>query len=72
MNQDTSGYKSPDDRPLPKWLTDQRNGLNRYQPEILEMKDDKSLEVSFIITGVVILIIVAFFTIVVLRKKRNM
>jgi hypothetical protein len=72
MDQDTSRYKSPDDRPLPKWLTDQRDGLNQYQPEILEMKDDRSLEVSFIVTGVVILMIVAFFTILVLRKKRNL
>lgn len=71
MNQDTARYKSPDDRPLPKWLTDQRDGLNQYQPEIPEMKDDRSLGTSFIITGAVILIVVAFLTVLILRKKRN-
>ncbi len=71
MDQDSAQYKSLDNRPLPKWLTDQRDGLNQYQPEIKVMKDDRSLGVSFIITGAVILITVAFLTILVLRKKRN-
>lgn len=71
MEQDSLKYKSFEDRPLPKWLTDQRDGLNQYKPEVLEMKEDRSLGVSFIITGAVILIVVAFLTVLVLRKKRN-
>lgn len=71
MNQDTLTYRSPDERPLPKWLTDQRDGLNQYQPEILEMKEDRSLGISFMITGAVILLAVAVLTIYILRKNRK-
>ena len=71
MEQDTITYYSLENRPLPKWLTDQRDGLNKYQPEKLEMKEDKSLNVSFIITGTVILLVVIFLTVYVLRKNRK-
>ena len=71
MGQDTIQYDSLENRPLPKWLTDQRDGLNQYQPEIKVMKDDRSLNISFMITGVVILLAVAFLTIYLLRKNRK-
>jgi len=71
MGQDTTQHDSLENRPLPKWLTDQRDGLNQYQPEIKVMKEDRSLNISFMITGVVILIVVVFLTVLVLRKKRN-
>jgi heme/copper-type cytochrome/quinol oxidase subunit 2 len=71
MEQDTIIYDSLENRPLPKWLTDQRDGLNKYQPETLEMKEDKSLSISFIITGAVILLIVTVLTIYILRKNRK-
>lgn len=71
MEQDTIIYDSLVNRPLPKWLTDQRDGLNKYQPEILVMKEDKSLSISFIITGTIILLVVIFLTIYVLRKNRK-
>ncbi len=71
MKQDTVGYDSMEARPLPKWLTDQRDGLNTYQPEILEMKEDHSLEISIIATGVVILFTVIFLTIFFLRKHKK-
>ena len=71
MDQDTTQTNSAEKRPLPKWLTDQRDGLNQYKPEIIEMKEDKSLGVSFMITGAVILIVVVFLTVLILRKKRN-
>ena len=71
MEQDTVIYDSLENRPLPKWLTDQRDGLNKYQPEILEMKEDKSLEISFAVTGTIILLVVIFFTIYVIRKNRK-
>ena len=70
MDQDTTQNDSLAGRPLPKWLTDQRDGLNQYQPEIKVMKEDKSLNISFMITGTVILIAVVFLTVLVLRKKR--
>jgi heme/copper-type cytochrome/quinol oxidase subunit 2 len=71
MEQDTVKYNYLDNRPLPKWLTDQRDGLNRYQPEILEMKEDRSLGLSFAITGTFILLVVTIVTIYILRKNRK-
>lgn len=71
MDQDTTQNDSTGNRPLPKWLTDQRDGLNQYQPEIKVMKEDKSLNISFMITGVVILIVVFFLTVMIMRRKRK-
>ncbi|MDX1285345.1 MAG: hypothetical protein R3182_10040 [Draconibacterium sp.] len=71
MNQDTVGYDSLEARPLPKWLTDQRDGLNTYQPQEMEMKEDHSLQISLISTGVIILLSVIFLTIYFLRKNKK-
>jgi len=71
MRQDTIVYDSLDVRPLPKWLTDQRDGLNTYQPQQLEMKEDHSLQVSLISTGIVILITIVFLTFFFLRKNKK-
>jgi heme/copper-type cytochrome/quinol oxidase subunit 2 len=71
MQTDTVGYDSLEARPLPKWLTDQRDGLNTYQPEILEMKEDHSLEISIALTGLFIFITVIFLTILILRKNKK-
>ncbi|MFA5587530.1 MAG: hypothetical protein WC987_02070 [Mariniphaga sp.] len=48
---------------MPKWLTDQRDGLNTYQPEIRVMKDDRSLTVSMISTGIFIFLTILVLTI---------
>lgn len=71
MVQDSVKYNSPEDRPLPKWLTDQRDGLNQYQPEILEMKKDNSLGISFAVTGAVILIVVVALTFYIIGKRKK-
>lgn len=71
MQTDTVGFDSLDARPLPKWLTDQRDGLNTYQPEVLEMKEDRSLEISIALTGLFIFITVIFLTILILRKNKK-
>jgi heme/copper-type cytochrome/quinol oxidase subunit 2 len=71
MKQDTVGYDSLEARPLPKWLTNQRDGLNTWQPQEIEMKDDHSLQISFISTGIVILIAVVILTIYFLRKNKR-
>jgi heme/copper-type cytochrome/quinol oxidase subunit 2 len=71
MEQDTVSYDSVAGRPLPKWLTDQRDGVNTYQPVKAEMKDDKSLAISLTVTGIIILLAVAFLTIYILRRKKN-
>lgn len=71
MRQDTVRYDSLDARPLPQWLTDQRDGLNTYQPEKIEMKEDYSLQVSLISTGILIFITIVFLTFYFLRKNKK-
>jgi len=71
MKQDTVGYDSLEPRPLPKWLTDQRDGLNTWQPQKLEMKEDHSLQISLLSTGIVILITVVILTIYFFRKNKR-
>jgi hypothetical protein len=72
MRQDTVSYDSLDARPLPKWLSDQRDGLNTYQPPKLEMKEDHSMQISLISTGIIILISIVFLTVYFLRKNKKM
>lgn len=71
MRQDTIAYDTLDARPLPKWLTDQRDGLNTYQPERLEMREDTTLQVSLISTGIIIILTVIILTIYFLRKNKR-
>ena len=71
MVQDTSAYDTLTQRPLPKWLTDQRDGLNTIQPVKMEMKEDRSLNFSFAITGAIVLIAITILTIYILRKKKK-
>ena len=71
MDQDTIAYDSLAGRPLPKWLTDQRDGLNTIQPLKLEIKDDRSLNTSFILTMAIILFAVIILTVFTLRKKKK-
>ena len=71
MQQDTVRYDSLEARPLPKWLIDQRDGLNTYQPEKMQMKEDRSLQISFVTTGIVILLSLVFLTIYFFRKIKK-
>lgn len=73
MQEDSVRYDSLEDRPLPKWLIDQREGLNTYQPEKLQMKEDRSLQISFISTGIGILLTLVFLTVYFFRgiKKKK-
>ena len=71
MMQDTISYDTLEARSLPKWLTDQRDGLNTYQPEKLEMIKDNTLQISMISTGVIILLTVAILTIYFLYRNKK-
>jgi hypothetical protein len=71
MEQDTLRYDSLEKRPLPKWLTDQKEGLNTVQLQKIEMKEDASLNISFILTGIIILLVVTLLTVYILRKNKN-
>ena len=74
MQQDSLTYDSLNNRPLPKWLTDQRDGLNTYQPEVRTIKEDHSLQVSIGLTGAVILLAIIFLTIrwYMIRRKKSL
>ena len=71
MDQDTIRYDSLENRPLPKWLTDQKAGLNTWQPPKMTIKEDRSIDVSLMITGFLLLFTVILLTIIVLKKKKN-
>jgi len=71
MEQDSLKYDCISSRPLPKWLIDQKEGLNTIQPQKIIMKDDKSLQVSFAFTGLFILLIISILTIYTLRKNKK-
>lgn len=71
MENDPVRYDSTGARPLPQWLIKQREGLNSYVPEKIIMKDDRSLQTSFIFTGLFILLIIGVLTLFILRKSRK-
>jgi len=71
MKNDTIRNDSLEARPLPKWLTNQRDGLNTWQPPKTEMKEDRSLGISMATTGVIILLTITILTIYFLRKNRK-
>lgn len=71
MGQDTLRYDSLENRPLPKWLKDQKDGHNTVQPARITMKEDRSLGISFLLTCAFIIIVVAFLTVYILRKNKN-
>ena len=72
MEEDTLKYDSLKPRPLPKWLTDQRDGFNTYQPEKIEFKEDNSLNIAFVSTGIATLLIVIFLTVFLfIRNKKR-
>jgi len=69
--QDTLSYDSLDSRPLPKWLIDQKSGITTIQPEEIVMREDHSLTISFIVTGLFIILLVALITLYINRKHKN-
>jgi hypothetical protein len=71
MDQDSLKYDSTTKRPLPKWLTDQRDGLNTIQPSKIVIKKDNSIEISFAVTIILIIFLVTLLTVIFMRKKNN-
>jgi hypothetical protein len=68
--EDSLLYDPAGSRPLPKWLTDQKEGLTVQQPRETVIRKDHSLEISFGITGLVVLLTVIFITILLKKKKK--
>jgi len=71
MQIDTLSYDSLDSRPLPEWLIDQKSGITTIQPEEIVMREDHSLTISFIVTGLFIILLVALITLYLNRKHKN-
>jgi hypothetical protein len=71
MEKDTTTYDTLKNRPLPKWLRDQKEGLNTIQPQKIVMKDDHSLSIAFTATAIFILLIVALLSVYILTKNKN-
>ena len=71
MQKDTLSYDTLNNRPLPKWLIDQKEGLNTIQPQKIVMREDNSLKISFIVTAIFILLAVAILTVYFLKKHKN-
>jgi len=71
MQTDTLSYDSLDSRPLPKWLVDQKSGVNTIQPEVLVMKEDHSLKISIAVTVIFILLVVALLTLYINRRHKK-
>jgi heme/copper-type cytochrome/quinol oxidase subunit 2 len=71
MQHDTLSYDSLINRPLPKWLIDQKSGLTTIQPQKIVIKEDNSLKISFIVTSVFILLAVAILTFYFLKRHKK-
>jgi hypothetical protein len=71
MQKDTLLYDTLNNRPFPKWLTDQKAGLTTMQPKKLLMKEDNSLKISFIVTTGTIILAVVILTVLFIKKFKT-
>jgi heme/copper-type cytochrome/quinol oxidase subunit 2 len=71
LQNDTLSYDTLDDRPLPKWLIDQKSGITTIQPEKIVMQEDHSLKISITVTIIFIILVVAFLTLYINRKNKK-
>ena len=71
MQNDTILYDTLNNRPLPKWLIDQKAGLTTIQPQKIVMREDYSLKISFIVSAIFILLAIAILTVYFLKKHKN-
>lgn len=71
MNPDSNTYDSISERPLPKWLINQKEGHCEIKPKEIIMKKDNSLMISFTVTGCIILITVLIFIIHIKKKFKE-
>ena len=71
MEKDTLSYDSLNNRPLPKWLVDQKSELTTIQPQKIVIREDHSLKISFIATGIFILLAITILTVYFLKKQQK-
>jgi hypothetical protein len=68
---DTVARDTLDERPLPQWLRDQKEGRTTVQPTPIVMKEDHSLKISFILTIIFIILAVVILTLYMNRKHKK-
>jgi len=71
MKPDSLSYDTLEERPLPKWLIDQKSGRNTIQPEKIVVKEDHSLTITFIATFGLIILVVALWALYLIRKHKK-
>ena len=71
MQDDTLQYDTLNNRPLPKWLIDQKAGLTTIQPHKIQLREDNSLKISFIVTAIFILLVISVLTVYILKKYKK-
>ena len=68
MQNDSLLYDSIIERPLPKWLIEQKEGVFEILPKEIIMKEDNSLQISIILTTLFILITVFILGLYITKK----
>jgi hypothetical protein len=71
MQSDTATYDSIVNRPLPRWLTDQKLGITAVKPQKITMREDNSLRNSFLLTTGIVVVLVVLMTILFLKKHNR-
>ena len=73
MREDSIVVDSLEIRPLPKWLTDRKEGLTTYKPRQIIIKEDNSLRNSIIVTGLVVVLVVVVLSIYIkgINKRKS-
>ncbi len=71
MQQDSLILDTLNNRPLPKWLTDRKSDLTTVQSKKYVMKEDKSLTISFAVTGLIIILVVVILSLFFFKKHKN-
>jgi heme/copper-type cytochrome/quinol oxidase subunit 2 len=71
MQDDTAHVDSLAVRPLPRWLTDRKEGLTTYKPREVIIKEDNSLIISVGITGLFVVLVVIILTVYIKKKHKK-
>ena len=70
MKQDTIRYDSLDNRPLPRWLTDQKAQSQLLEDKESFIREDHSLYISLGVTIFSVLVLVLLFTFRIIKRKK--
>jgi hypothetical protein len=71
MQEDTITYDSLASRPLPRWLTDRKEGLTLKPVPEMKIRDDRTIDISIALTIGVLLLSVVILTIYIMRKRNK-